>query len=93
MAGAWGGHGWAQVYIPVKDGEDAWVTIDVVNNLFMDRDPFRFADYQGNGKPGNLENYYTSWIYRTDGGSNVFISEQYLDLNHVAIPGETVVHV
>jgi transglutaminase-like putative cysteine protease len=93
MAGAWGGHGWAQVYIPVNDGEDAWVTIDVVNNLFLDRDPFRFADYQGTGKPGMLENYYTSWIYSTDGGSNVFISEQYMDLNHVAIAGETVVHV
>jgi transglutaminase-like putative cysteine protease len=91
--GAWGGHGWAQVYLPIKDGEDAWVNFDIVNNQFMERDPYRFTDYIGSGVPGELEDYYTSWTYRSSGGGNVIIEEAYTDVGHRAIPGEDIVHV
>jgi hypothetical protein len=93
MAGEWGGHGWAEVYIPMKEGNDAWATIDVVNNLFLERDPFRFSDYQGTGTPGVLENYYTSWTYETRGGNSVSITEFYTDVGHTAIASETIVNV
>lgn len=91
IAGEWGGHGWAQVYLPVNDGNDAWVIIDIVNDYFLERDPFRFTDYIGNGKPETLENYYISWEY--SGGVSVDIEEEYFDVGHTAIAGDEIVFV
>jgi hypothetical protein len=93
MISEWGGHGWAQVYIPRDDGTGLWATIDMVNNQFLERDPFRFTDFIDMGRVGVLEDYYTSWEYETRGGSNVIISEAYTDVGHTAIPSETIVHV
>ncbi|UCH89189.1 MAG: transglutaminase domain-containing protein [Thermoplasmata archaeon] len=91
ILGEWGGHGWAQVYVPLNDGTEVWATVDMVNNQFLERDPFRLTDYIGVGREGMLENYYTSWTYDAR-GPNVYISEDYIDIGHEAI-SDVVIHV
>jgi hypothetical protein len=59
----WGGHGWNNVYIPMKDGNHVIATVDIVNNQFLFRDPYHVSDYIDNGNGQDLEDYYTSWSY------------------------------
>jgi hypothetical protein len=66
---SWGGHGWFNVVIPVKNQDPSFVVapIDPVNSEFLFRDPFRITDWIDNGsyivdKDGktlyNLDDYY-----------------------------------
>jgi hypothetical protein len=64
----WGGHGWNNVFIPLKDGGHAIATIDVVNNQFLFRDPYHVSDYIDNGNGDDLQDYYTSWSYSYNTG-------------------------
>jgi hypothetical protein len=81
----WGGHGWNNVFIPMKDGDHVIATVDIVNNQFLFRDPYHISDYIDNGDGDDLKDYYVSWSYsyNTGGGApSVTSSEVYniLDL-------------
>ncbi len=64
----WGGHGWNNVYIPLKDGGHVIATVDIVNRQFLFRDPYHISDYLDNGDGEDLRDYYTSWSYRYSTG-------------------------
>jgi hypothetical protein len=64
IRGAWGPHGWATVYIPLKSGGGVNVTVDVVNKLFLIRDPYHFSDWTADGDAQHLQSYYTIMTYR-----------------------------
>ncbi len=74
----WGGHGWNNVYIPLKDGEYVIATVDIVNDQFLFRDPYHVSDYIDNGDGDELKEYYTSWTYSYTGASpNARSTEKY----------------
>jgi transglutaminase-like putative cysteine protease len=54
----WGAHGWATVYIPFKNGTGVEATIDVVNKLYLIRDPYHFSDWSADGDATRLQSYY-----------------------------------
>lgn len=54
----WFGHGWANVLIPRAEGEPLVGQIDVVNRLFLFRDPLRITDYVDDGNGDHLMEYY-----------------------------------
>ena len=64
-----GGHGWNNVYIPLKDGDYDIATVDIVNNQFLFRDPYHFSDYIDDGDSQQLKDYYTTWSYSYTGAS------------------------
>ena len=59
----WGAHGWANVYIPLKAGGGVEATVDVVNKLFLIRDPYHFSDWSSDGDAQHLQDYYTLLSY------------------------------
>jgi hypothetical protein len=59
----WGAHGWANVYIPLKAGGGVVATVDVVNKLFLIRDPYHFSDWASDGDADHLRSYYTLLTY------------------------------
>ena len=65
----WGGHGWNNVYIPLKGGDYVIATVDIVNDQFLFRDPYHLSDYIDNGDGTELREYYTSWSYSYTGPS------------------------
>lgn len=60
----WGAHGWATVYIPLKNGTGVEATVDVVNRLFLIRDPYHFSDWSSDGDAQHLQDYYTLLTYQ-----------------------------
>ena len=63
----WGGHGWNNVYIPLKGGGYDIATVDIVNKQFLFRDPYHVSDYIDDGISQDLQDYYTSWSYSYTG--------------------------
>ena len=57
-AGDWGGHAWAEVYIPLASGGGQEVTIDIVNGEFLVRNCNRFEEWKSDGVSQHLEEYY-----------------------------------
>ena len=104
----WEGHGWANVYIPYsnsyaeKKGTDhVTPMVDIVNDIFLVRDPNRFSEWVDDGRGGridpetneweisNLEKRYLAWEYiRGDSSVDVDISEEYETLEFKAYPPE-----
>jgi len=91
MKEEWCGHGWAEVYVPLKDGGHEKVTVDCVNQEFMFRDCFRYADWTDTG--GNItidgeDAYNLDWYYHLfshKGGrlgtrGDADIQESYIDV-------------
>ncbi|UCH89782.1 MAG: hypothetical protein JSV49_03810 [Thermoplasmata archaeon] len=78
----WIGHGWAEVYVPIKSGGALLGTVDVVNKQFMLRDPYRVTDWIDTGTDiiyngeyvNNLDFYYYSFTYRGPGKK---VSDEY----------------
>ncbi len=80
VADQWGGHAWLKVYIPIKgsDGrfdpdESGTVDIDVVNNEFLFRDPYRFAEWESDGDGDHLRDYY-QFGYNIRGNANIDVT-------------------
>lgn len=57
--GNWGGHGWLQAYVPLKEGGGEKVVIDIVNGDFLVWRPNRFADFTDDGNADHLIDYYS----------------------------------
>ncbi len=55
---AWGGHGWVQTYLPLREGGGVNVTIDTVNRDFLIWKQNRFADFTSDGNAEHLKDYY-----------------------------------
>lgn len=69
LSDEWEGHAWANVYIPLTNGDYKIATVDVVNNLFLKRDTNRFSEWMDNGDSDRVMEYYTLWDYTyTPGG-------------------------
>ncbi len=68
-ANSWGGHGWANVVIP-KGSSHIIGQIDVVNDEFLFRDPWRFTEYIDDGDGYDLHEYYT--VFHVSGGDGNF---------------------
>ncbi len=54
----WGGHAWAQVYIPGDNGDGGWYNIDIVNSEFLFRDCNRMTTWVDDGNGDHLDDYY-----------------------------------
>lgn len=73
---SWVGHGWANVYIPMKDGSERVCTVDCVNQEFLFRDCFRYTDWIDTGGDvnfegqvkNNLDYYYHLFSSRSSSG-------------------------
>jgi hypothetical protein len=72
----WGGHGWNNVFIPMRDGKHVIATVDIVNNQFLFRDPYHVSDYLDNGNGDDLQDYYTSWSYSYSSGGRPDVSSE-----------------
>ncbi|OYT45138.1 hypothetical protein B6U90_03975 [Thermoplasmatales archaeon ex4484_6] len=88
----WGGHGWFNVVIPLKDGSDFVVApIDPVNSEFLFRDPFRITDWIDNGnyveQDGhtlyNLDAYYNFYSVRRPSFVDVDLETSYNSVRYV----------
>jgi hypothetical protein len=106
----WEGHGWANVYIPyssdyrAEKGEDGVTPmVDIVNNIFLFRDPNRFSEWVDNGKkghlddngnwqPSDLELRYLAWEYYYE-GTYVNTDESYTTLRYEAHPPEKSLYI
>lgn len=109
----WEGHGWANVFIPYSDeySEEKGVDhitpmVDIVNNIFLFRDPNRFSEWVDDGKRGNinpetleweysnLEKRYLAWEYtRANSNVDVDFAEEYVTLEFKAYPPEQKVYI
>ena len=54
----WGGHAWAQIYIPQEDGTGGWYNVDIVNSEFLFRDCNRMTTWVDDGDGEHLSDYY-----------------------------------
>ncbi len=59
----WGGHAWAQVYIPSLNGNGYWYTVDVVNDEFLIRDANHLTVWIEDGDGRHLNDYYHPMTY------------------------------
>jgi len=59
----WGGHAWATVALPLTNGEVVNVNVDIVNEQFMFRDPYRITDWIDDGDGDSLDEYYNTFRY------------------------------
>lgn len=71
----WGGHGWATVCIPKKDGYIATPHVDVVNSRFLWEDCYRITEWIDDGNAENLKNYYNYFNSTLRNGAKLIISE------------------
>jgi len=55
---AWGAHAWAEVYMPLADGNGGSVVIDVVNSEFLVRNCNRLEEWKSDGIGDHLSDYY-----------------------------------
>jgi hypothetical protein len=54
----WIGHGWLNVYFPLKESGGGWVVIDMVNREFFLRDPYRMVEWDSIGNGDYMDEYY-----------------------------------
>lgn len=64
----WGGHAWAQLYIPNQQGGGGWYNVDIVNSEFLIRDCNRMTTWVDDGDGRHLSDYYH--IFRGSGRIN-----------------------
>jgi transglutaminase-like putative cysteine protease len=88
----WGGHGWNNVFIPLKDGSNVIATVDIVNNQFLFRDPYHVSDYLDNGNGEDLQDYYTSWSYHFVGRNPQAYSQEKYTIEDLKTSGSVVYH-
>ena len=74
----WGGHAWAQIYIPSKNGTGYWYNVDIVNDEFLIRDANRFTTWVDDGNGAHLDDYYHPLRYT----GLVDYSDRVVDLNY-----------
>ncbi len=101
----WEGHGWANIYIPLDDGGFNTPMIDVVNSLYLVRDPNRFSEWTDDGIPGrfgtgadqfdwepsSLEQHYIAWQYTYTGSApSISTGEDFKSLFWEAHPSSKV---
>jgi hypothetical protein len=106
----WEGHGWANVFIPYKEKyhDDKGTThvtpmVDIVNDIFLFRDPNRFSEWVDDGvkgkfnatgvwEPSHLELRYLAWEYFYE-GTYVDTDESYTTIDFVAHPPEKKIYI
>jgi hypothetical protein len=86
-----GGHGWANVFVPMEDGDYETPEVDMAGSQFFTRNMGKFTEwiddctpgYFGTGteqytwNPGSLEQHYMIWYYSYSGATpSIQTSEQ-----------------
>jgi hypothetical protein len=86
-----GGHGWANVFVPMEDGDYETPEVDMAGSQFFTRNMGKFTEwiddctpgYFGTGteqytwNPGSLEEHYMIWYYSYSGATpSIQTSEQ-----------------
>lgn len=66
---SWGGHGWLQAYVPLKEGGGENVVIDTVNGDFLVWRPNRFVEFTDDGTAEHLIDYYFIYYGAYDDGT------------------------
>ena len=98
---AWEGHGWAKILVPMKNGDLEEPCVDPVKDLFFEKDPNRFSDWQDPGGerndywyegipkvPLDIESYYTSWTYSyMDLGISITTEDEYETISYSTSSG------
>ena len=84
----WGGHAWAQLYIPDQQGGGGWYNVDIVNSEFLMRDCNRMTTWVDDGNGRHLSDYYH--IYR--GSGSIEFEERDTSVSYSS-SGEVHVHV
>jgi hypothetical protein len=79
---SWGGHGWFNVVIPLKNGGTVVAPIDPVNHEFLFRDPYRITDWIDTG--GMIANEDGELVFNLDYYYNYFKVEK---PNSVSVSG------
>ena len=81
----WGGHAWARVLIPVKDGDSGFsyeeAVVDTINDQFLYRDDAKLTDWIDMwGDDEHILDYYTSlrYVYTMEDGFHApTVEDQY----------------
>ena len=77
----WGGHGWANVFLPLPDSERGYMIapVDVVNSQFLFRGAYRFTDAVDNGDEGYLSYFYNTFSYTyTSSGGRAYFDDEFI---------------
>jgi len=69
----WGGHSWAVVVIPDKDGNIFMPHIDLPNRKFLWYDAYRLIEWTSDGNEENLSDYY--YLFQSHGGKGIIDQE------------------
>jgi hypothetical protein len=107
----WEGHGWANVFIPystsyAKDKGVEYVTpmVDIVNDIFLVRDPNRYSEWVDDGVRGyidpetneweysHLEKRYLAWEYSPSTSSANF-DEKFISIEFKAFPPDRKLYI
>jgi len=85
----WGGHSWANVVIPDKDGNIFFPQIDLPNEKFLWYDPYRLIEWNADGLEDNLSDYY--YVFHSSGSGKGFFSPQEFTINSYTTSGEKLI--
>jgi len=71
----WGGHSWANVVMPDKDGDVFIPQIDLPNTKFLWYDPYRLIEWNADGNEENLSDYY--YVFHSKGSGTANFSPEF----------------
>ena len=94
MSGEFGGHGWANVFVPMENGDYETPEVDVAGSQFFTRNMGKFTEwiddcepgYFGTGteeytwNPGSLEQHYMIWYYSYSGAAPSIQTSEEIEL-------------
>jgi hypothetical protein len=63
VRGEWGAHAWAEIRIPLADGGEETVVVDMVNFEFLVRNCNRLEEWKSDGDGQHLNDYYQLLAY------------------------------
>lgn len=84
----WGGHSWAVVVIPDRDGKIYTPHIDLPNKKFLWYDAYRLIEWHSDGNEENLSDYY--YLFHSHGGGRGSIKQEW-EVNSYSTQGEKLI--
>ena len=84
----WGGHSWAVVAIPDRDGNVYFPHIDLPNKKFLWYDAYRLIEWHSDGDEQNLSDYY--YLFSHHGGGHGDLDQEW-KVNSYSTKGEKLI--
>lgn len=84
----WGGHSWAVVPIPDKNGVIHHAHIDLPNAKFLWYDPYRLIEWHSDGNEENLSDYY--FVFHSHGSGRADFHQEW-EVNSYSTQGEKLI--